>query len=119
MEERISYCYKMHAILGTVASTAIPAFLRSDMGRNLLSKVGLSPSMFSSAPSYDYAPNPYHASPSMDMYQRDYVTQGEMNYMGPSAVRHVQEAAVNTPNIHVVPRRTIKKAKKVKKGKRK
>ena len=38
----------------------------------------------------------------MDVYQRDYVTQGEMNYMGPSAVGHLQHAAMNGENIHVV-----------------
>ena len=105
----------MRSIITGVASTAIPMFLRSDMGQRLLSKVGLSGSMFSPAPSYQYSPNPYVTAPSMDMYQRDYVTQGEMNYMGPTAVRHVQEAAQNSRNIHVVSRKTKKKSKKGKK----
>ena len=103
----------MTSLLAGVASTAVPMFLRSEMGQRLLSRVGLNSNMFSSAPSYQYSPDPYHTAPSMDMYQRDYVTHGEMNYMGPSAVRHLQQAAMNNQNIHVVKRK--KKAKKAKK----
>ena len=79
----------MTGILTGIASTAVPMFLKSEMGQRLLSKVGLSSAMFSQ-------------QPSMDVYQRDYVTQGEMNYMGPSAVGHLQHAAMNGENIHVV-----------------
>lgn len=50
----------------------------------------------------------------MDIYQRDYVTQGEMNYMGPSAVGHLQQAAMNGGNIRVVKR----KGKSKKKGRK-
>ena len=105
----------MASILAGVAGTAIPAFLRSDMGQRLLSKVGLSSEMFSPAPQYQYRPDPYSTGPSMDVYQRDYVTTGDMRYMGPSGVQHVQEAARNGGNIRVVRRTRHKKAKKGKK----
>lgn len=91
----------MTSILTGIASTAVPMFLKSEMGQRLLSKVGLSSSMFSQ-------------QPSMDIYQRDYVTQGEMNYMGPSAVGHLQQAAMNGGNIRVVKR----KGKSKKKGRK-
>ena len=103
------------AFLTGVASAAIPAFLRSNMGQQLLAKVGLSSEMFSPAPQYQYRPDPYHTGPSMDVYQRDYVTTGDMHYMGPSGVSHVQEAARNGGNIRVVRRSPHKKAKNGKK----
>ena len=93
----------MRAVLTGVASTAIPMFLRSSMGQKLLSKVGLDSGMFSQ-------PDPFHTAPSMDMYQRDYVTRAEMNYMGPGAIGHLQQAARNNQNIHIVKRK--KKAHK-------
>ena len=100
------------SIVTGIASAAIPMILRSELGQKLLSKVGLSGAMFSPPPMYDYMPSPYHVSPSMDMYQRDYVTHGEMHYMGPSAVRHVQQAAVKGDTIHVVSKKKVKKNKK-------
>ena len=83
---------------------------------------GMGPSM---GPSFSspMSPSPFSAPPSIDVTQRDYVNRAEMDYMGPGAVRHVQEAARNTPAIRMTPPMyapTIKKKlkKKAKGGKK-
>ena len=105
----------MVGFLGSIAKIGMTAFANSDTGRRWLNEIGLDPSMFNPPPQYHYNPNPYSAPPSMDMYQRDYVSRAEMDYMGPSAMSHVQEAARNGPSIRVIRRKPIKRKKKAKK----
>lgn len=84
---------------------------------------GMGPSFSSSmGPSHPspMGPSPFSAPPSIDATQRDYVSRAEMDYMGPSTVRHVQEAARNTPAIRMTapsyPTIVKKKLKKKAKG---
>lgn len=112
----------MAAMIGSLATMALPVFLKSDTGKRLMNRMGIDPSSLNHLPgmgggsSSSFSSSSFGPSPSMDTYQRDYVPRAEMDYMGPSGVKHIQEAARNSNSIHIPSFRVKKKGKKKAKG---
>ena len=124
------------AMLGSLATMALPVFLKSDTGKRLMGRMGIDPSSLSHLPgmsggsmsmgpsSFSSGPSSFSSGgmdsfgppPSMDTYQRDYVPRAEMDFMGPSSMKHLQQAARNGNTIRIPSLKKLKKLKKKLKG---